>query len=253
MTYVYTLCYKPGMTETPGDRLKWARKNAGYGSASDAARHFGWKASTYSAHENGQNGLQPKTAFEYAQSFGVDFAWLVTGEGEPKPRQVEIAAAITGDGRRIGVPDGQIPLVDAEVGAGLAAEGRHVVVMENGETIGALAVIGMWSLPDVVVRDAIRAPLNRVHVVRCDGDSMEPRIMDGDFVFIDETRTNPRMPGIFALWEGDGTTIKRVELVPDSDPPRLRLIPENTRYSAYEREAELVKIIGRLIGRFTVS
>ncbi len=239
--------------EAIAGRLKWARENAGHASAAAAAQHFGWPASTYAAHENGQNGLRPKVAMEYAQAFGVDFAWLLTGDGEPLAHEVEPIAAITSDGRRIGIPEGEIAQVDAGLGAGLSMDGRHIVVGQNGETIGALAVTGTWRLPSDVIREAIRAPLGRVHVVRCEGDSMEPRIMDGDFVFIDETRTNPRMPGIFALWEGDGMTIKRVEIVPDSDPPRLRLIPENTRYSAYEREAEFVKIVGRLIGRFTTS
>lgn len=75
--------------------------------------------------------------------------------------------------------------------------------------------------------------------------------MDGDFVFIDETKINPRMPGIFALWEGDGITIKRIEVVANSDPIRLRLIPENEKYSSYEQNGDEVRIIGRYAGRFT--
>lgn len=65
------------------DRLKLARENAGYDTASEAARRFGWAVPTYLAHENSARGLRPKVAAKYAKAFNVSVAWLLYEEGEP--------------------------------------------------------------------------------------------------------------------------------------------------------------------------
>ncbi len=82
---------------------------------------------------------------------------------------------------------------------------------------------------------------------------MRPLINDGDVVLVDQSRRNPNMPGIFALYEGEGQTIKQVEVVRGITPTRLRLIPANKDYSAYEVPADDVHIIGRYVARFTVD
>jgi hypothetical protein len=40
---------------TLNERLRRARQKAGYNTATQAIDFFGWKSSTYRAHENGQN------------------------------------------------------------------------------------------------------------------------------------------------------------------------------------------------------
>ena len=45
--------------ENMSDRLRKARLEAGFNTASDAARKFGWTKTTYIAHENGQNDHAP--------------------------------------------------------------------------------------------------------------------------------------------------------------------------------------------------
>lgn len=65
--------------ETMNDRLRKARAAAGYETASEAARALGVSVSTYSAHENGQNGFKAKDAARYARMFKVDSAWLMMG------------------------------------------------------------------------------------------------------------------------------------------------------------------------------
>lgn len=69
------------MTEM-GERLKIARAKAGFQSARKAAIRFAWPASTYAAHENGQNKFDDENAFKYADAFKVSPGWLLTGEGE---------------------------------------------------------------------------------------------------------------------------------------------------------------------------
>jgi PAS domain S-box-containing protein len=58
---------------------------AGFDTAAEAARHFGWGQSSYIGHENGTRGIRPRVANKYAAAFGVSLGWLLTGEGTPDP------------------------------------------------------------------------------------------------------------------------------------------------------------------------
>lgn len=64
------------------DRLTEARKKAGYGSASDAARAFGWAIPTYTGHENGSRGIRWEAAQAYGKAFRVSPLWIMEGRGE---------------------------------------------------------------------------------------------------------------------------------------------------------------------------
>jgi phage repressor protein C with HTH and peptisase S24 domain len=77
---------------TMHDRLRIARQQAGYRSASEAVVAFGWRPSTYRAHENGQNPFRPSDAQEYAKAFDVSAAWLLTGESKTGPSSTEAKA-----------------------------------------------------------------------------------------------------------------------------------------------------------------
>jgi phage repressor protein C with HTH and peptisase S24 domain len=72
--------------EQPHERLQIARRNAGFETATDAARTFAWNENTYRSHENGERGLRLPIAERYAEAFGTSAAWLLTGEGEPDPQ-----------------------------------------------------------------------------------------------------------------------------------------------------------------------
>lgn len=82
---------------------------------------------------------------------------------------------------------------------------------------------------------------------------MEPTIRNGDFVFIDTSRRVPSPEGIFALHDGFGQTLKRIEIVPNTDPPRVMLIPDNPRHSKFERGLDEINIIGRYLCRLTMD
>jgi len=69
----------------PYERLRQARQTAGFDTAAEAARHFGWGQSSYIGHENGTRGIRPRVANQYAAAFGVSLGWLLTGEGTPDP------------------------------------------------------------------------------------------------------------------------------------------------------------------------
>jgi SOS-response transcriptional repressor LexA len=64
------------------NRLRLARKHAGYTTANDAAEAFGWNVNTYKSHENGKRGLH-KMVDRYAQAFNVKAGWLMNNEDPP--------------------------------------------------------------------------------------------------------------------------------------------------------------------------
>jgi hypothetical protein len=78
------------MSKEAGDRLKEARGNH-FPSAAAAARHFGLSASTYRAHENGQNAFDVDQCAMYAAEYGVSPSWLAWGVSE---KASELAADI---------------------------------------------------------------------------------------------------------------------------------------------------------------
>ena len=65
------------------DRLRRARLLAGYHTAKAAIARFGWNASTYRAHENGQNKFSAGDARSYARAFKVNVSWLLFGDPAP--------------------------------------------------------------------------------------------------------------------------------------------------------------------------
>lgn len=65
------------------ERLKQARENAGYESASSAAEAMGVAVSTYVQHENGVRGFPANRAERYARFFRVAPEWLLYNRGEP--------------------------------------------------------------------------------------------------------------------------------------------------------------------------
>jgi len=67
---------------------------AGFSSARSAALAHGWGVSTYTAHENGQNGYGPETAATYAKAFKTSAEWLMFGTEPPSWDDIGIDAQL---------------------------------------------------------------------------------------------------------------------------------------------------------------
>ena len=104
-----------------------------------------------------------------------------------------------------------------------------------------------WLFPDEVIRHEFRARPEDLHIVTIDGDSMEPMLSSGDRIMVDTSRRVPAPPGIFVIWDGMGIVAKRIEHVPHSDPTKVIIKSLNPEYQTYERNAEEVNIIGRVV------
>lgn len=239
----------------------------GRGSRKELAEYLGIRTDAITRMTNAEPGKEQReiTAEELmkmAQFFGERPPLPPLPKGAPKlvssfdpdqPHAEEEFAPAVNSERRIGVPPGEIPQIDAGMGLGMREDVGTIQIPMGGGGVVAARVIDTWKIPESVMRRRIRGSMGAVHIVECEGDSMEPRIRDGDFVFIDTSRREPSPPGIFALHDGFAQTLKKVELIPNSDPPRLRIIPENEKYATYERLLEEVNIIGRYVCRLTAD
>jgi len=105
----------------------------------------------------------------------------------------------------------------------------------------------MWIFADPLIRHEFRAKPEDLQMITVDGDSMAPVLSSGDRVLIDVSRKVPVPPGIFVIWDGMGLVAKRIEHVPNSDPPRIVLKSLNPEYDSYERLAEEVRVVGRAV------
>lgn len=79
------ICEFLGMDDldSPGKRLRWARKRANFDTATAAAEAHGWKVPTYLGHENGDRVPSREKAKRYGDAFRVPWAWIL--EGGPTP------------------------------------------------------------------------------------------------------------------------------------------------------------------------
>lgn len=105
--------------------------------------------------------------------------------------------------------------------------------------------VAEWLLPRDYVRRTLSLRGNSLAMIEVVGDSMEPTLHTGDKILVDLGDKNIAMPGVFALFDGDATVVKRVEKVPGT--PEVQLISDNPLHSNYRVPAEMVSIAGRVV------
>lgn len=125
----------------PSDRLRKARRDAGYENAVDAARAYGWGVSTYVSHENGTRGLKPDVADRYAKAFKVPTEWLLLDKGRMAVRSSEAPKTVplvgyVGAGSEAYFFGDQGTIDDVPAPEGSSDE--TVAVEIRGESLGAL-------------------------------------------------------------------------------------------------------------------
>jgi transcriptional regulator with XRE-family HTH domain len=99
---------------------------------------------------------------------------------------------------------------------------------------------------DLIERE-LRAPAEHLFAMVAEGNSMKPEFRGGDQILVDTRRTSLAQPGAFCLWDGDGHVVKFIEKMPNSNPPKVRVVSANTIYEPHERLVEEINVIGRVI------
>jgi len=144
----------------------------------------------------------------------------------------------------IGIPENDIR---GGAGGGGTSFGTRSRTDVDGNTVSADPIKGMWYLPTAYVQHELHVPSGGGHIIEVIGDSMSPTLNAGDRVMIDVTDKNPTPPGIFALFDGYGVIVKRLERVARAEPPAIRVISDNPHHGPFELTSDEAHIIGRVV------
>ena len=143
-------------------------------------------------------------------------------------------------------PSGAGDVANLNIRAGLGVGTDMEVARDDGGQIYADHINGFWSFPDAVKAGWRNMP--HVYSMPVTGDSMEPTLTSGSYVFVDMTHTVPSPPDIYAIDYGDGLMIKRLQMVPRTD--KIVVMLDNERYADYELRREDVRVYGRVVAWF---
>jgi transcriptional regulator with XRE-family HTH domain len=166
------------------------------------------------------------------------------------PAELFALAGVDGSGHR--------PLQTPAASSDEAISGRMLQIDEldvrAGAGSGLMAerekIVAHWQVPSGVVRGYSTAPAEELRIITVMGDSMEPTLQPGQRVLVDTGDRMPSPPGVFVVWDGLGLVVKRLQVLPHSDPPRVKITSDNTKYDSYERTIEEAYIQGRVIGQW---
>ncbi|WP_192803709.1 S24 family peptidase [Sinorhizobium alkalisoli] len=160
------------------DRLRQARISAGFRFASDAANALGIVASTYRAHENGQNDFDLDEADFYGRKFNVDPYWLMRGAGHTQ----------TNGGSAPSAHPVEVEEPNATIGASVLGKSKKIPVF--GQAVGG--VDGEFLMNGSVLFEVLAPPvlsdISEAYAVCVSGESMSPRYEDGEICFVDPGR-----------------------------------------------------------------
>jgi len=107
-----------------------------------------------------------------------------------------------------------------------------------------------WEMPKAVLQSFTTAPESDLRICSVIGDAMDHTLMPGDHILIDMGDRMPTPPGMFMLNDGQGLVIKRVQMLSNTDPPRVKVTCDNTKYESYECSIDEAGIQGRVIGHW---
>ena len=136
--------------------------------------------------------------------------------------------------------------VDARAGAGDGSSGQVLRLRSGGIQSGHL-VTGEWVVP----RAHLGANPARVIFIPVIGTSMQPILNPSDVVAVDTTVSDIKDAEIYVIDEGDGPSVKRLRLNHDDNPRTVDIISENAAVPPKRRPAELVRVIGLVIGKWS--
>ncbi|GAB5387163.1 MAG: hypothetical protein Alpg2KO_01310 [Alphaproteobacteria bacterium] len=206
--------------ETPGDRLKRARIDAGYKSA----RAFQMQndlTSTYPGHENGTRGITRAMAEIYAELLGVSARWIMFGgDNDDGKEDLPVYASAQGG-------PGQVLLMDSEP---IEYSQRPIVLHNLPEAFGLVLT----------------------------GDSMEPAYRPGDTLMVAVGEPVQRSDDVLIVLNDRkaGQKVAMVKLILAQKPDELHLYQHNpppgqdSHFSIPTKDVEMIApVVGVLRSR----
>ncbi|WP_340689820.1 XRE family transcriptional regulator [Hydrogenobacter thermophilus] len=197
------------MGRSIGERIRRVREEKGL-SQKEFGEAIGKSWRTILRYESGQSVPDEATLIAISRTFGVSLEWLKYGTGDMWLKSEEVIQA-----ELIAVP------VITSVGAG-----------------------GFVYTPDHVLVERSKIKAKSLVAFKVEGDSMEPTIMRGEFVFIEEaTEAEDNKVYLIACEEDNGLKVRRLRKIEG----KWWLFCDNPAYPP-EALKEECKIVGRVVG-----
>ncbi|MCA6305263.1 MAG: helix-turn-helix transcriptional regulator [Phenylobacterium sp.] len=216
------------------NRIRELREAAGL-SQQQLADRAGTSQPQVDRLEKGERKLTADWMRRLSEALGVPMGAILTEHAVP-------AGALSP--RAPGPPGREVSIPELDVRAA-AGDGALDDAVGDGEH-----VVASWSMPAAILRAQTTAPRDRMRIITVYGDSMAPDFNPGDRILVDTDDRRPSPPGVFAIWDGIGLVIKRVEYVINSSPAAVRLISRNPQYEPRSLSLADLDIRGRVIGRW---
>lgn len=249
-----------------GDRIRYLREDVlGMKSQAEFGSPLRVTRGAVGNWELGQ-GIKAENLRKIAQTFGISFDWLATGNGErPVPGDIvpgrtyqrfdesedAPASEMAGyqvDHYRPKIP-GAVPELQVSIGAGEGNIGEVVSVPVGENNYSGHLVVAEWYLPDQFIYGEARVAPNRTVILPVVGDSMFPNYISGDRVLIDLSQNQLLQDAVYAISDGQSPPqIKRLQRVLFAKPERVKILSDNATYSSEEHDLANVQIIGRVCG-----
>jgi hypothetical protein len=140
-------------------------------------------------------------------------------------------------------------VVERDVTGGLGGAGIASEIIVEGKVVDK--VRATWRLPVDYLRTELRARENDVDIIAVDGDSMTPTLLPGDRVMINRQQRRPSPDGLYAINDGLGVVVKRLEVMVGTSPLKVVVKSDNPQHGQYEQLAAEVAVIGRVICKVT--
>lgn len=227
-----------GMTTTVQIKLKRLRDELGW-SVEDMSRALKLKAKSSYAHYESKKYKKQFIPIDLANKI----ANIIEAEGLPRWKALELA----------GVQGESLPSENIRQSGGRMAAIDELDLSVSGgagTTVDEIKAIRTWLLPNDVVSISTDSGVKNVRILRVKGDSMSPTYNPLDRILVDIGDTVPSPGGVFVVYDGLGLVVKRVEYIPHSDPPTVRITSDNPRFEPYERTLDEAYIQGRVIGKW---
>lgn len=176
-----------------GERLKKVRGNL---SQAEFSKRIGIPQVTLGNYERDRNEPKFKTLEKICSLFEINSDWLLFGVG-PMTHEEGFSGLIAND---CNVDLIMVPMVEARLSAGN----------------GSLQVDGDIERSYAFRSDFLHRKGNPANMVmmRVEGDSMQPEIMNNDVVLLDQSKKEIRTGRVFAVGFEDAIYLKRIDMLP---------------------------------------
>lgn len=105
-------------------------------------------------------------------------------------------------------------------------------------------IVGIWQMPIMDFKSISQAAPEYIKIVKAVGDSMQPTINDGDFVFVDISNQSMGSDGIYCLSSETGLSIKRLQ---NNFNGEIIIKSDNKDYDSLSFKIGDIRILGRVV------